>query len=64
MSLDHLVLKVASESHMTAMRSMAFLWEREEVNKIDLEVILGEVLRQLTSGAKCHIVELGKSFPH
>lgn len=40
---DHLVFKVASVSHMVAMKYVAFPRQWEKMNKIDHEVILGEV---------------------
>lgn len=40
---DPIVFKIVGVSHMVVMRSMAFLRQWKEVNKIDLEVILGEV---------------------
>jgi hypothetical protein len=40
---DHLVFKVASVSHMARMRFVAFLGQWEKVNKIDREMILGEM---------------------
>jgi hypothetical protein len=61
---DHLVFRVAGVPHMATMRSVAFPGQWEEVNKIDREVILGEVQRQLTSAAKQLIEELEKRFPH
>ena len=60
---DHLVFKIAGVTHMALMRSVAFPGQWEEVNKIDREVILGEVQRQLTSAAKHLIEELEKRFP-